>query len=51
MWVAGDSYNGNRAVAIDLDLGIVEIVSATSQAPSFVAKRRPCRATDVMSPS
>lgn len=30
-WVAGDSYNGNRAVAIDLDLGIVEIVSATSQ--------------------
>ena len=30
-WVPGDSYNGNRAVAIDLDRGVVEIVSATAQ--------------------
>jgi len=30
-WVTGDTYNGNRAVAIDLDQGIVEIVSTTAQ--------------------
>lgn len=29
-WVAGDTFNGNRAVAVDMDTGVVEIVSATT---------------------
>lgn len=34
-WVSGDTYNGNRIVAVDLDQGIVEIVSATPQGVVF----------------
>ena len=30
-WIAGDTYNGDRAVAIDMDTGLVEVVSATLQ--------------------
>ncbi|HET9048568.1 MAG TPA: hypothetical protein VFN29_06375 [Chiayiivirga sp.] len=29
-WVSGDTYIGNRAVAVDLDTGVTEIVSKTS---------------------
>jgi Tol biopolymer transport system component len=28
-WVSGDAYNGNRAVAIDLATGVIEVVSRT----------------------
>jgi len=28
-WVPGDAYSGNRAVAVDLDSGSVEVVSRT----------------------
>jgi hypothetical protein len=30
-WVDGDTYNGDRVVAVDLDTGTVEVVSATAQ--------------------
>jgi Tol biopolymer transport system component len=29
-WVSGDTYIGNRAVAVDLDTGVIEIVSTTA---------------------
>lgn len=30
-WVAGDTYNGERAIAVDMDTGVVEIVSSTTE--------------------
>jgi hypothetical protein len=30
-WVAGDTFNGDRAVAIDMHTGVVEIVSSTTE--------------------
>lgn len=28
-WIAGDTYNGNRAIAVDLATGVIDIVSKT----------------------
>lgn len=30
-WVAGDTHNGDRAIAVDMDTGVIEIVSSTTE--------------------